>query len=97
MRKFIKVFDSHTLETVFDLFKYIEELELKSDLSEAQNLYFAKIYSVFPEVMEKTIKSTQDNKQARKILNDLLELGTKLNINTEYYIAEVLRATVAEE
>ncbi|MBR6162748.1 DUF3536 domain-containing protein [bacterium] len=97
MRKFIKVFDSHTLETVFDLFKYIEELELKSDLSEAQNLYFAKIYSVFPEVMEKTIKSTQDNKQARKILNDLLELGTKLNINTEYYSAEVLRATVAEE
>ncbi len=97
MNKFIKVFDSHTLDNLMSLFTYIEELELNADLSEAQNIYFSRIYSIFPEVIEKTVESTQDNKKARKILVDLLELGSKLNINTEFYSAEVLKATISEE
>ena len=73
----------HRIETVLNLFKYVELLELRIDTSESQNTYFNKIHEILEEVASNLdeLKDEYD----RKFVLLLLELGNKLNINTEFY------------
>lgn len=69
-------------EATLELFDDIETLDLKVDISEAQNIYFHKIFFNLSRVMEKISNMEAENK---KFVEILLEIGTKLNINTEFY------------
>ena len=73
----------HRIETVLNLFKYVGLLELRVDTSESQNTYFNKIH----EILEEIVSNLEDFKDEydRKFVLLLLELGVKLNINTEFY------------
>ena len=73
----------HRIETVLNLFKYVGLLELRIDTSESQNTYFNKIH----EILEEIVSNIDDFKDEydRKFVLLLLELGVKLNINTEFY------------
>ena len=73
----------HRIETVLNLFKYVEQLELRIDTSESQNTYFNKIH----EILEEVVSNIDDLKDEydRKFVLLLLELGNKLNINTDFY------------
>lgn len=73
----------HRIETVLNLFKYVELLELRIDTSESQNTYFNKIHEILEEVVSNLDELKDD--YDRKFVLLLLELGNKLNINTEFY------------
>lgn len=73
----------HRIEDVLNLFKYVDALGLRIDTSESQNTYFNKIHEILDDVAsgEEEVNSDYD----RKFVLLLLELGSKLNINTEFY------------
>jgi hypothetical protein len=52
-------------------------LELEVDISEAQNLYFNKIYHRVGDILE--------DKKSVKFAQMILKIGARLNINTEFY------------
>ena len=73
----------HTIEAVLSLFRYVEALELRIDTSESQNIYFNKIHEILEDVVS-NIDELKDDYD-RKFVLLLLELGNKLNINTDFY------------
>ncbi len=70
-------------EVIMELFDYIEKLELEVDIAEAQNIYFTKIYSHINEIIDMLQQSKRKND--RKLIEMLLDIGEKLNINTDFY------------
>lgn len=70
-------------EATLELFDNIEKLELNVDVSESQNIYFNKIFHELGEIIEKMDKSSRSSD--KKFIQILLEIGQKLNINTEFY------------
>ena len=77
-------FEQYQIEATLDLIKLIERLDLQVDISEAQNTYFSKIYSIVQELAADS-NSRENLIEARKQLSLVLELGQKLNINVDYY------------
>ena len=65
---------------IMDIFSEIDALELEIDLKEAQNLYFNKIYAGIIDILE-----GNEELRDKKLIQQLLDIGTKLNINTEFY------------
>lgn len=70
-------------DATLEIFDNIEKLELNVDITEAQNIYFNKIFHELGEIIEKMDKSGQSSD--KKFILILLEIGQKLNINTEFY------------
>lgn len=70
-------------EATLEIFDNIEKLELKVDITEAQNIYFNKIFKELNDIIENMSKSSHSSD--RKFILILLEIGQKLNINTEFY------------
>lgn len=73
----------HRIESVLNLYNYIEQLELRIDTSESQNIYFNKIHEILEEAAS-DLDSLNDDYD-RKFVLLLLELGNKLNVNTAFY------------
>lgn len=69
-------------EAVLELFDSVEQLELSVDVAEAQNIYFSRIYQQIGKIIQNMSKSNQSDKQFVIVL---LDIGQKLNINTDYY------------
>lgn len=75
-------------EATLELFDHVEKLELKVDIAEAQNIYFNRILSELGDIIDnmKMTEKTSESKSADvKLIKILLEIGQKLNINTEAY------------
>lgn len=70
-------------EATLELFDNIEKLELKVDIAEAQNIYFNRIFHELGAVIEDINKSKKS--EDKKFVLILLEIGQKLNINTDFY------------
>lgn len=79
-------------EATLELFDTIEKLELGVDITEAQNTYFNKIFHELGEIIEKMDKSDQSSD--KKFVLILLDIGQKLNINTEFYKNMLDRALI---
>lgn len=89
---FAKTYESHRLEKALELFEFIDSLDMRVDVAEAQNIYFSKIYRQFTKIIEKL--SDQHNLEGnRSMLLSVLRLGEYLNINTEFYKSIILKAT----
>lgn len=73
----------HRIEIILDLFKCVELLDLNVDISEAQNTYFVKMKDLLEEFAEQPDDVRDD--YDRKFILLLLELGTRLNINTDFF------------
>lgn len=90
--EFAKNFESHRLDKALELFKCIDELEVCVDISEAQNIYFNRVFCKFSEIIDES--SERFNfKDDRNFLLSVLKLGDNLNINTEFYKSAVIKAT----
>ena len=76
-------FEMQQADVILELFDHIEKLELEVDISEAQNIYYAKIYHKIGDIIE-TAKAS-NRASDRKFVQMLLDIGIKLNINTEFY------------
>lgn len=83
-------FEIQQADVVLELFDYIEKLELEIDISEAQNIYFSKIYHKIGEIIESSKNSNRTSD--KKFVDMLLDIGTKLNINTEFYRTKLAKA-----
>lgn len=70
-------------EAILEIFDNVEKLELEVDIAESQNIYFNRIFHQIGDVIENMNKSSQV--MDKKFVAMLLEIGQKLNINTEFY------------
>lgn len=77
-------------EVILELFDYIEKLELEVDIAEAQNTYFAKIYIHMDEII--AISAESKRKSDKQLIEMLLDIGEKLNINTDFYRTKLVKA-----
>jgi len=75
--------EAQQAEVVLEIFDNIEKLELNVDIAEAQNIYFSKIFHHIGEIIENRSKAKQA--EDKKFIIMLLEIGQKLNINTDFY------------
>lgn len=76
-------FENQQAEATLELFEHIEKLELNVDITESQNIYFNKIFHEMGSIIEKMNKKSQATDA--KFISILLEIGQKLNINTDFY------------
>ena len=79
--RLVHSFEIQQASAILELFDNIEALDLQVDISEAQNVYYSKIYHQIGEVLEASEKRSSN----RKFVEALLKIGEKLNINTEFY------------
>ena len=70
-------------ELIQELFDYIERMDLEIDISESQNTYYNRIYHKIGEIIEVGKKSKR--KSEKVFAQMLLDIGDKLNINTDFY------------
>lgn len=70
-------------EATLEVFDNIEKLELSVDIAEAQNIYYNRIFHELGDIIDNIKKS--DKSADKKLVLTLMEIGQKLNINTEFY------------
>ncbi len=83
MNRLLHSFEIQQADVLLEIFDTIEKLELQVDISEAQNIYFAKIYHRIGDIIENGLSNKRSNN--KKFIEMLLDIGSKLNINTEFY------------
>ena len=79
-------------DVLMELFDYIEKLELEIDISEAQNTYYTRIYHRIGEIIELSQKSKRASE--KRFAQMLLDIGDKLNINTDFYRTKLDKAGI---
>lgn len=80
--------ETQQAEVVVEIFDNIEKLELNVDIAEAQNIYFNRIFNQLKNLIENMNKSKQSassKSMDTKFIMTLLDIGARLNINTEFY------------
>ena len=83
INRLVHSFEIQQADVLLEIFDSINKLELQIDISEAQNIYFSKIYHKIGDIIESgTATKRSSNK---KFIEMLLEIGENLNINTEFY------------
>ncbi len=91
--RLVQSFEIQQAEAVLELFDNIEKLELNVDIAEAQNIFFTKIFHEFDNIIENINKSSSSTD--KKFVKSLLEIGQKLNINTDFYQTMLDKALVS--
>ena len=81
INRLVHSFEPQQAEVLLELFDNVDKLELELDISEAQNIYFTKVYQKIGDILS----SSSSRKSDKKLVEMLLDIGTKLNINTEFY------------
>ena len=83
VNRLVHSFEIQQAEVLLEIFDNVEKLELQVDIAEAQNTYFAKIYHRIGDILE--TDAVNKNSANRRFIEMLLDIGGKLNINTEFY------------
>ena len=81
-------FESQQADVLLELFDNVEKLELEIDIAEAQNIYFNRIFHKIGDIIESSQKTGRS--KDKQFVQMLLDIGTKLNINTEFYKIKLL-------
>ena len=83
LNRLTKSFEQRQAESVVELFEIMDKLDLQVDISEAQNIYYNKIYHRIGDIIENNVESPREkDMQFAKVL---LNIGEKLNINVDFY------------
>ena len=83
LNRLTKSFEIQQADTIIELFEIIEKLDLQIDISEAQNIYYNKIYHRIGDILENN--ETEPRDKDIKFIKLLLNIGEKLNINVGFY------------
>lgn len=83
LNRLTKSFEIQQADTIIELFEMVEKLALQIDISEAQNIYYNKIYHRIGDILENNEKEPRD--KDIKFIKLLLNIGEKLNINVGFY------------
>ncbi len=81
-------FESQQAEVLLEIFDNIEKLDLEIDIAEAQNIYFNRIYHKIGDIIENYTETGRS--KDKEFINMLLDIGSKLNINTDFYRAKLM-------
>ena len=73
----------HQAAATLEIFDFIEKLDLKVEISEAQNLFFTKVFHTLGILIDNYSESKSN--ADKKLVSMLLEIGKKLNINIDFY------------
>ena len=82
-------FEIQQADVVLELFDYVEKLELEVDISEAQNIFFSKIYMNIEDIILSSANTKRNSD--KRFAEMLLDIGSKLNINTEFYRTKLVK------
>jgi len=88
INRLTKSFEIQQADAILELFDIVEKLELQIDISEAQNIYYNKIYHRIGDIIESNQNSPKERDM--KFINLLLEIGIRLNINVDFYKSKML-------
>jgi alpha-amylase/alpha-mannosidase (GH57 family) len=83
INRLTKSFEIQQADAILELFDIIGKLELQIDISEAQNIYYNKIYHRIGDLIEQNSDSKKELNL--KFVKLLLDIGTNLNINVDFY------------
>ena len=83
VNRLVYSFEFRQAEIILELFSDVTDLDLEVDISEAQNIYYTKIYHKISEIMDAEMSKHKESN--KKFVNALLDIGEKLNINTDFY------------
>ena len=83
--RLVHSFEIQQADVILELFDHIEKLELQIDISETQNIFYTKIFHRIGDILENTTNTSSKKNSNRKFIEMLLDIGAKLNINTEFY------------
>jgi len=92
LNRLTKSFEYRQAESVLELFDLIDRLELKIDIEEAQNIYYGRLFHRVGNVLENNL-DTPKSKDI-KFIDLLLLIGSKLNINVDFYKLKVDRLKI---
>ncbi|MGN1124563.1 MAG: DUF3536 domain-containing protein, partial [Candidatus Gastranaerophilaceae bacterium] len=84
----------HQAEATLEVFNFIEKLDLNVNITEAQNLYFTKIFHQIGDIIDNM--GNLKNKTDREFIDILLDIGRKLNINTDFYKNKMDKVMLSE-
>lgn len=87
LNRLTKSFELQQAEAIVEMFDIISKLELQIDISEAQNIYYNKIYHRIGNILENTTEIPKEKDM--RFVNALLEIGLKLNINVDFYKVKI--------
>lgn len=85
--------DLKVADKIFAIFEVIDILQLNMEIKVAQNIYFEKIYSKINILIEH-LEHSKTKDEDRQIALTLLEVGKKLNINTDFYRPHIDKASL---
>ena len=85
--------DFKVADEIFAIFELIEILGLNIEIKVAQNIYFEKIYSKINLLIEH-LETSKSKDKDRQMALMLLEVGKKLNINTDFYRPHIDKASL---
>ncbi|MBD5402741.1 hypothetical protein HDR58_08085 [bacterium] len=83
LNRLTKSFEIQQANTIVELFEVIGKLELQIDISEAQNIYYNKIYHRIGDIIDNNGK--EPSEKDIEFIKILLTIGIHLNINVEFY------------
>lgn len=84
LNRLTKSFEAQQAEAIVDLFGIIDKLDLQMDITEAQNIYYNKIYHRIGNIIESNSSEAPRNKDIA-FVKLLLTIGENLNINVDFY------------
>ncbi|MBO5385100.1 DUF3536 domain-containing protein, partial [bacterium] len=87
LNRLTKSFEIQQADAIVELFDIITKLELQIDVSEAQNIYYNKIYHRIGVILENNMEAPKE--KDLNFINILLDIGTKLNINIDFYKVKI--------
>ena len=74
-------------QELLDFFNLIEKLQISTNITTAQNIFYYFFCSDFENFVQK------DYKEKRKLFNNLIEIGKNLNISMEFYKEKIDKIT----
>ena len=84
IQKLASDMETDTADNILALLDLLEKLNIQSQINEAQNIFFDLIYSKIHILIEH-LKTSKDKNKDRMLALKILDIGQKLNINTEFF------------
>ena len=89
LSRLTKSFEIQQADAILELCDIIEKLDLQIDIAEAQNIYYNKIYHRIGDIIENNNETKKDKEL--QFIDRLLDIGTRLNINVDFYKAKLTK------
>ena len=82
-----------TADNALALLDILEKLGIQAQINEAQNTFFEEIYSKM-DILIEHLENSKDKNTDRILALKILDLGQKLNINTDFYRPHIDKASL---